>query len=47
MALEKATNPFLRSHDSALAQAAGAMLKRPALDAVEVFAALRRAKDLF
>lgn len=45
--LEKATNPFLRCHEPALKRAAEALLKRPARDAVEVFAALRQAKDVF
>lgn len=43
--LEKATNPFLRCREPALKRAAQAWLKRPARDAVEVFAALRQAKD--
>lgn len=47
LALEKATNPFLRCHEAALVCAAEAQLKRPPLDAVEVFAALRLAKDQF
>lgn len=47
LALEKATNPFLRCHEPALIRAAQAMLKRSPRDAVEVFAALRRAKDVF
>ncbi len=47
LALEKATNPFLRCHEPALILAAETRLKRPARDAVEVFAVLRRAKDVF
>lgn len=47
LALEKATNPFLRCGEPALIAAAQARLGRPARDAVEVFAALRRAKDAF
>lgn len=47
LALEKATNPFLRCREPALAHAAEVRLKRPPRDAVEVFAALRHAKDEF
>jgi hydroxyacylglutathione hydrolase len=47
LALEKATNPFLRCHEAALIHAAEARLKHRPLDAVEVFAALRRAQDAF
>lgn len=47
IALEKATNPFLRCDRPALTKAAEAWLKRPAKDAVEVFASLRQAKDAF
>lgn len=47
LALEKATNPFLRCHEPALIRAAEVLLKRPARDAVEVFAVLRQAKDVF
>lgn len=47
LALEKATNPFLRCREPALIHAAEAFLKQPARDAVEVFAALRQAKDVF
>lgn len=47
MALEKATNPFLRCEEPALIRAAESRLKRPPRDAVEVFAALRQAKDVF
>lgn len=47
LAVEKATNPFLRCGEPALIQAAGRLLGRAPRDAVEVFAALRRAKDDF
>jgi hydroxyacylglutathione hydrolase len=47
LALEKATNPFLRCHEPALIRSAEIRLKRPARSAVEVFAALRQAKDVF
>lgn len=47
IALEKATNPFLRCHEPALIQAAQKMLKHPPRDAVDVFTALRKAKDVF
>jgi hydroxyacylglutathione hydrolase len=47
LALEKATNPFLRCQEPALISAAEARLKRPPHDAAEVFAALRQAKDQF
>lgn len=47
MALEKATNPFLRCHEIALGQAAERYLKRPPADAVETFAALREMKNQF
>jgi hydroxyacylglutathione hydrolase len=47
LALETATNPFLRCREAALIHAAEKLLKRPARDAVEVFAALRQAKDHF
>lgn len=47
LALEKATNPFLRCQEPALVDAAKSRLKRAPLDAVEVFAALRQAKDVF
>jgi hydroxyacylglutathione hydrolase len=47
LALEKATNPFLRCHEPALIHAAETRLKHSARDAVEVFAALRQAKDVF
>lgn len=45
--LEKATNPFLRCHLPALAQAAESLLGHRPADEVEVFAALRSAKDQF
>ena len=47
LALEKATNPFLRCGEPALIQAVESRLKRPPRDAVEVFATLRQAKDVF
>ena len=47
LALEKATNPFLRCHEPALMRAAEIRLKRQPRDAVEVFAVLRQAKDVF
>lgn len=47
LALEKATNPFLRCGDAALIHAAEVRLKRPAQGAIEVFAELRRYKDQF
>ncbi len=47
LALEKATNPFLRCNEPALVRAAETRLKRPARDAVEVFAVLRQARDVF
>lgn len=47
LALEKATNPFLRCREPALIVAAEAGLKRRPANAVEVFAALRQAKDAF
>ncbi len=47
LALEKATNPFLRCGEPGLIRAAEARLKRSPHDAVEVFAVLRRAKDAF
>lgn len=45
LALEKATNPFLRFHHPDMVTFAAAYLKRPALDAAEVFGAIRAAKD--
>ena len=47
LALEKATNPFLRCTEPALWQAAKRHLQRPPASAVEVFAALRGMKDHF
>ena len=47
LALEKATNPFLRCREPALVRAAESRLGRAPRDAVEVFAALREAKDAF
>jgi hydroxyacylglutathione hydrolase len=47
LGLEKATNPFLRCHEPALIRVAQTRLKRPAQDAIEVFAALRQVKDVF
>lgn len=47
IALEKATNPFLRCHEPALIKAAQKILQRPPKDDVEVFATLRKAKDSF
>jgi hydroxyacylglutathione hydrolase len=43
IALERATNPFVRSNRPELADAAG----QPASDPVAVFAALRLGKDNF
>ena len=45
LALEKATNPFLRCGESALVAAARRHAGRPLHDAAEVFAALRQWKD--
>lgn len=47
LALEKATNPFLRCSEPALIHAAESRLKHTMHDAVEVFAVLRRYKDQF
>lgn len=47
LALEKATNPFLRCHEPSLVRWAQARLKRSPRDAEEVFAVLRQAKDVF
>ena len=47
LGLEKATNPFLRCHEATLAKAAQALSGRTAMNDVEVFAALRAAKDRF
>jgi hydroxyacylglutathione hydrolase len=45
LALEKATNPFLRFHDPAMAAFAARYLKRPHPAPAEVFGAIRAAKD--
>ncbi len=45
LALEKATNPFLRFHDADMAAFAARWLKRPAPGPAEVFGAIRAAKD--
>lgn len=45
--LEKATNPFLRCHEASVAKAAQALSGHKASNEVEVFAALRSAKDQF
>ena len=45
--LEKATNPFLRCHEASLAQAAETLSGHKPLNEVEIFAALRTAKDRF
>lgn len=47
LALEKSTNPFLRCHEPALVHAAELRLGRAPRNAIEVFAALRQAKDAF
>ncbi len=47
IALEKSTNPFLRCHEPALIKAAQKVLKHPPKNDVDVFAALRKAKDSF
>jgi hydroxyacylglutathione hydrolase len=44
---EEATNPFLRCHEACLAQAAETLSGRKLLNEVEIFAALRIAKDRF
>jgi len=44
---EREFNPFLRCSESALAQSASAHAGKPLLDAVEVFAVLRRWKDSY
>jgi hydroxyacylglutathione hydrolase len=44
---EKATNPFLRCHEACLAQAAETLSGRKPLNEVEIFTALRVAKDRF
>jgi hydroxyacylglutathione hydrolase len=45
--LEKATNPFLRCHEASLARAAESLSGHKPLNEVEIFAALRTAKDRF
>ena len=45
LALEKATNPFLRFHDSDMTAFAGRYLNRPHPTPAEVFGAIRAAKD--
>jgi hydroxyacylglutathione hydrolase len=45
LALEKATNPFLRFHDTDMREFAAGWLKRPAAGPAEVFGAIRAAKD--
>lgn len=45
LALEKATNPFLRFHDPDMTAFAARYLKRPAPAPADVFAAIRAAKD--
>lgn len=47
LALEKATNPFLRCHEKALARAAERYLKHASPNTVEIFAAIRKMKDQF
>ncbi len=47
LAIEKATNPFLRCTDPALRETAKRHLQQPPTNAVEVFAALREMKDHF
>ena len=47
LALERATNPFLRADAPGVREAAAARLGRPPADAVEVFAAVRQWKDAF
>ncbi len=47
LALERATNPFLRTHASEVRRAAEARLARPPADPIEVFAAVRQWKDGF
>ena len=47
LALELATNPFLRCGEAALAASAGSRLGRPAHDETEVFATIRQWKDQF
>jgi hydroxyacylglutathione hydrolase len=45
LALEKATNPFLRFHDPAMTAFAAGYLNRPHPSPAEVFGAIRAAKD--
>jgi hydroxyacylglutathione hydrolase len=47
LALERATNPFLRAGDAEVRDAAAARLGRTPIDPVEVFAAIRQWKDGF
>jgi hydroxyacylglutathione hydrolase len=47
LALEKATNPFLRCHEAALTQSAERYLKHKSRSTVETFAAIREMKDHF
>lgn len=47
LALEKATNPFLRCHENALVLAAERYLKHRPVNTVETFAAIREMKDHF
>jgi hydroxyacylglutathione hydrolase len=47
LALEKATNPFLRCQEKALVQAAERYLKHPPRNTVETFAAIREMKNHF
>lgn len=47
LALEKATNPFLRCPEKALAQTAERYLKHPPRNTVETFAAIREMKNHF
>ncbi len=46
--LEKKTNPFLRSHETSLkTQAAQQLKETPAVNSVDIFSQVRRAKDSF
>ena len=47
LGLEKATNPFLRCHEASLAQTAETLTGAKPLNEVDIFAALRTAKDRF
>ncbi|MEI7445615.1 MAG: hydroxyacylglutathione hydrolase [Burkholderiales bacterium] len=47
LSLERATNPFLRTTDPAVRQAAAVRLGHDPADAVETFAAVRQWKDTF